>query len=153
MAKQKRDRVHDRHRMVLDSIPGIIAEQCRLYRLWTNGRIKVDEMSKGMGGLSQIRTSIESLPAEQQPDAPPTAISIIEVPSGMFVTEDEWRKMSGMAPLRVIEHFPQPSSEPEIEATSPAPIPEPQLEQPSRAEFDPRVVQSAGLRELRNGRG
>ena len=104
MAKQKRDRVHNRHRMVLDSIPGIIAEQCRVYRLWTNGRIKADEMVKGMGGLTQIRTSIESLPPEPRPEPPITSYNIVSVPPGFEINSDGGFSRMPM----LIEHDPQP---------------------------------------------
>ena len=103
MAKQKRDRVHNRHRMVLNQVPGIIAEQCRIYRLWTNGRIKAAEMTSGMSGLREIRQSIEALPPEPMVQ-PPVHFNIVSVPNGY-----ELGSNGGFTPMPLtIEHDPQP---------------------------------------------
>jgi hypothetical protein len=50
--------------MVLDTIAGVLEEQCRVYRLTCNGKLKPAEMGQMLSGLKEIRSSIESLPAE-----------------------------------------------------------------------------------------
>ena len=72
--------------MKLDTVRGIVTEQGRIYRLWVNGKIKPDEMSRGIGSLSQIRQSIESLPPEPVADQAPPIVNIVSVPANYFVT-------------------------------------------------------------------
>ena len=89
--------------MVLNQVPGIIAEQCRIYRLWTNGRIKAAEMTSGMSGLREIRQSIEALPSEPMVQ-PPVHFNIVSVPNGY-----ELGSNGGFTPMPItIEHDPQP---------------------------------------------
>ena len=51
LAKRNRNRIHARHRMCLDSVGGVLEEQCRVYRLTCNGHLKPSEMSQMLGGL------------------------------------------------------------------------------------------------------
>ena len=94
--------------MKLDTLRGVIHEQGRLYRLWTNGKLKTDDMYKGINGLREIRSSIESIPPEAEVHAP-SVINIIGVPSGHFVTEPGYRLE------RVIDQI-EHNSVPQIEA-------------------------------------
>ncbi len=46
--------------MALDSLASVRGEMARLYRLALNGRIRLDEMTKLIFALREIRSSIEA---------------------------------------------------------------------------------------------
>lgn len=77
--------------MCLDSVGGVLEEQCRVYRLTCNGHLKPSEMSQMLGGLREIRQSIEALPPEPAAsnEAPMRTLRIVEIPSGHFFRTSE----------------------------------------------------------------
>jgi hypothetical protein len=132
LAKQTRTTMHPRHKVSLTEIGGIIAEQGRIYRLWLNGKLKSGEMTRAMFGLREIRCSIEALPPEPQlqPAYRAPVINLVEVPSGMFLSEAEMRRSAGLPPIHTIEHQPENRAfefEPEPPEPAHAPIVEPPL--------------------------
>jgi hypothetical protein len=97
--KRERAATRPTHSLRLDSVGGICREQARLYRLWVNGRIPAEEMTRGVFALGQIRASRESAIAIEAADkakAPPApgnvAINILTVPSGYFLSEAQRRE-------------------------------------------------------------
>jgi hypothetical protein len=84
LPKQTRTTLHPKHKMKLDTVRGVVAEQGRLYRLWTNGKIKANEMTKGMFGLREIRCSLEVLQEEPVTERH-TVVHITSIPHGEFL--------------------------------------------------------------------
>ena len=72
--------------MSLNSVPGVINEQARIYRACVNGHLKPSDMCRMMFGLREIRCSIESLPPEAPVETSPPVINIVSVGSDYFVT-------------------------------------------------------------------
>jgi hypothetical protein len=108
--------------MVLNTIPGVIEEQCRIYRSCTNGHLKPSDMCRMMFSLREIRNSLESLPLAP-PAETPTTLNVVEVPSSYFVRSVEGLSTS-IGPL-TLEHRP--------------------AEEPIAAETEPRSPQEAKL--------
>jgi hypothetical protein len=120
--------------MTLNTVPGIIAEQARVYRLWTNGKIRSGEMSQAMFGLKEIRHSIESLPPEPV-NPTPTQFTVVEVEPGFFLDEAAIRAQRGFGPLKIVEHTQKPE---------PAQIAAPLPHNPE-PEFEPRTERERQL--------
>jgi hypothetical protein len=87
LPKQTRTTLHPRHQMKLDTIRGVVMEQGRLYRLWVNGKIKSNEMTKGMFGLREIRCSLEAIPPDAVAETP-RFVNVVSIESGRFLDPD-----------------------------------------------------------------
>lgn len=91
--------------MCLTTVRGILMEQGRVYRLWTNGRLRITEMHKAISSLAEMRTSAEHLP-EEPPIYKPPHLNIIGIESGYHfktvATEDGVQQVLE----RTIEHAP-----------------------------------------------
>jgi hypothetical protein len=91
--KRIRSATHSRHRIKLDCPRAIAMEQGRVYRLGLNGKIAMDEMSKLIYGLKEVRCSLESvidreMPPQPAPEAPSTSVvNVCTVPEGCFVRD------------------------------------------------------------------
>jgi hypothetical protein len=112
LAKRRRSPLHNRHRMKLNSVADVLAEQQRLYRLAVNSRIRPGEMTKMMFGLVHIRGSIETLAAAEAEATAranaerPTLMSIVAVPTNHFIKTVEGVERAD-GPL-ILEHMPAP---------------------------------------------
>jgi hypothetical protein len=157
--RRHRAKAHARCSVKLNSIGGILTEQCRIYRLWCNGRLSTKDLAGGTASLDRIRSTLEALaPVEANASRPISSVTIVSVPANHFFRHPR-ADIDGMAlenGALMIEHDnkpalqlepepPQPEPE-ERYAEEPAPPPNPQ---PAPEPDDPRVILSAGLRAKR----
>jgi hypothetical protein len=63
----------------LADVENVLLEPAPVYRLWTNGKLKITEMSKAVGSLSEMRTSVERLPP----------VPAVQVPNNFQIVTDE----------------------------------------------------------------
>jgi hypothetical protein len=103
--------------MTLETVPGVIREQGRIYRAAINGHIKPSDMCRYMYGLREIRCSIESLPPEAPVEQAPPIVNIVSVEADYYVTN---RTQPDGKNRLTIEHMLNP--EPPIEATNNAEV-------------------------------
>ena len=111
--------------MCLDLPSEIITEQSRLYRLWTNNKIKSREMTSGIFALREIRASVEAKGPEPEVQSP-TSIHIVSVPPGHVYANGAFQPM----PSRTIEHEANLA-----------------LELPRESEFEPQTERERRLLE------
>ena len=101
LAKRARTTLHPRHQMKLDTIRGVVSEQARLYRLWTNNKIRSSELTRGVFALREIRISLESIPPDP-PSSEPRVFNIVTIEPGTYIGNLD--ELSSATMHRMIEH-------------------------------------------------
>jgi len=159
LAKRERTLLHSRHKIKLDSVRGVLSEQCRIYRAWTNDKLSASGLTSAMSALKEVRATLEALaPVEANASRPISSVTIVSVPANHFFRHPR-ADIDGMAlenGALMIEHDEKPSlalapepPQPEPEeryAEEPAPPPEPQ---PAPKPDNPNIVMSASLKHKR----
>jgi hypothetical protein len=127
--RRHRAKAHARCSVKLNSIGGILTEQCRIYRLWCNGRLSTKDLAGGTASLDRIRSTLEMMP-EATTSRPISSVTIVSVPSSHFFRHPR-ADIDGMPSLEngalMIEHDAKPRL-----ALEPEP-PQPEAQSPEEA--------------------
>ena len=110
--KRQRSRLHARTTVKLDTVMGVAREMGRLIRLYYNGHISVSELTGYVYALDKTRACLEAaiaIEANAIANASPSIptkidVSIITVPSGHFVSNEQLQQMENGKFLKQIEH-------------------------------------------------
>ena len=112
MAKRERTLLHSRHKIKLDSIRGVLSEQCRIYRAWTNDKLSASGLTSAMSALKEVRATLEALaPVEANASRPISSVTIVSVPANHFFRHPR-ADIDGMAlenGALMIEHDEKPA--------------------------------------------
>ena len=81
--------------MVLTTLPGVLNEQTRVYRLMLNDRLTADIASKMLNMLDRIRASVEAMPPEPEIlIGSGTVINVLSVANGHYITAAAIERMA-----------------------------------------------------------